>query len=337
MAVLSPGVNAELLSNLDSNAGLGNQPIWANGQRDTSNTFQVNGVDSTNLFNGKSSSRRKLRSATTSTLAVRPPSGGSFSVGTSVYGSNGNSLPSPPPEFMQELRVNASMYDAQQGATSGAQIDVNTSTGTNNWHGQLYGNYANNMMNASPFFFNQAYRLAQEGIGVFPQSMVNPWLRRWTSGATVGGPVKTNKLFFFGGYQRSFNEDSATGLTEMTVPSGLSNDRSASGLENADALWGGSGAATIDPEAFALLNAKLPNGQFIIPSSQAAANATYEYGVPNVYLLGTSRLITDQANASIDYDATTNDRVSAKYFYQNAPVTRPYGFSNTAGFPVTAA
>ena len=56
MAVLSPGVNAELLANLDSNAGLGNQPIWANGQRDTSNTFQVDGVDSTNLFNGKSSS-----------------------------------------------------------------------------------------------------------------------------------------------------------------------------------------------------------------------------------------------------------------------------------------
>ena len=38
----------------------GNQPIWANGQRDTSNTFQVNGVDSTNLFNGKSSSRFQL-------------------------------------------------------------------------------------------------------------------------------------------------------------------------------------------------------------------------------------------------------------------------------------
>jgi hypothetical protein len=34
-----------LLSGFDSNAGLGNQPIWANGQRDTSNTFQVNGVD----------------------------------------------------------------------------------------------------------------------------------------------------------------------------------------------------------------------------------------------------------------------------------------------------
>ena len=36
--------------------GLGNQPIWANGQRDTSNTFLLNGVDASNLFNGKSTS-----------------------------------------------------------------------------------------------------------------------------------------------------------------------------------------------------------------------------------------------------------------------------------------
>ena len=41
--------------------------------------------------------------------------------------------------------------------------------GTNNWHGQLYGTYANNLLNASPFFFNQAYQLTQQGIGVFPQ------------------------------------------------------------------------------------------------------------------------------------------------------------------------
>ena len=39
LAVLSPGVNAELPSGTGANSGLGNQPIWANGQRDTSNTF----------------------------------------------------------------------------------------------------------------------------------------------------------------------------------------------------------------------------------------------------------------------------------------------------------
>jgi hypothetical protein len=337
LAVLTPGVNAELLANLDSNSGLGNQPIWANGQRDTSNTFQVNGVDSTNLFNGKSSSGSSSQRYNFN-IGSSPTAGGSYSVGTSVYGSNGNSLPSPPPEFIQEERVNASMYDAQQGATSGAQIDVSTRTGTNSWHASLYGSYANNALNASPYFFNQSYQLAQEGVGDFPQSMVNPWLRRWSSGFTAGGPVKTNKLFFFIAYQRRANEDNATGLSDMTVPTGLTDDRSLSGLLNADASWGGFLTSTgqIDGVAAALLQTKLGNGQYLFPSSQSAPGAVYTYGVPNVYLIGTSRLNSDQADTSLDYDATKNDRVSAKYFFQNAPVTRPYGFSNTAGFPVTA-
>ena len=136
LAVLAPGVSAELLANLDSNAGLGNQNIWANGQRATSNTFQLNGVDATNIFNGMTSSgdaSQRYNFGVGETTTV----GGEYGTGTSVYESNGNSLPSPPPEFLQELRVNTSMYDAQQGATAGAQIDANTSTGTNNWHGQM--------------------------------------------------------------------------------------------------------------------------------------------------------------------------------------------------------
>jgi len=56
LAILSPGVNAELPGGTGVNQGLGNQPIWANGQRDTSNTFLLNGVDASNLFNGKSTS-----------------------------------------------------------------------------------------------------------------------------------------------------------------------------------------------------------------------------------------------------------------------------------------
>jgi hypothetical protein len=332
IAVLSPGVHAELLSNLDTNAGLGNQNIMANGQRATSNTFQVNGVDSTNLFNGMSSSGDTSQRYNFN-IGSAPTVGGSFSVGTSVYGSNGNSLPSPPPAFTQELRVNTSMYDAQQGATAGAQIDVNTNTGTNNWHGQFYGSYANNLMNASPFFFNQAYQLTQQGIGVFPQSLVNPWLRRWTGGITAGGPVIKDKLFFFAAYQRSINEDNSTGLSEMTVPSGLTDDRSTAGLENADASWGGTGTVAIDPVAATLLTTKLPNGQFLIPSAQSSA--PYEFGVPNVILIGTARLKSDLATIALDDDLTKRDRISAKYFYQNAPVTRPFGFSEIAGFPVT--
>ena len=56
LAILSPGVNMELQSGSGANEGLGNAPVWANGQRDTSNSFLLNGVDAKNLFNGKTTS-----------------------------------------------------------------------------------------------------------------------------------------------------------------------------------------------------------------------------------------------------------------------------------------
>src|ERR1700735_4642068 len=56
LATLAPGVSADLLSGQGAGAGLGNQAIWANGQRDTSNSFSINSVNANNLFNGKSTS-----------------------------------------------------------------------------------------------------------------------------------------------------------------------------------------------------------------------------------------------------------------------------------------
>ena len=57
LAILSPGVHADFLSGTGANAGLGNQAIFANGQRDTSNSFSLNGIDTNNLFNGNSTSQ----------------------------------------------------------------------------------------------------------------------------------------------------------------------------------------------------------------------------------------------------------------------------------------
>ena len=57
LAILSPGVNAELPAAPARTPVSATRPIWANGQRDTSNTFLLNGVDASNLFNGKSTSQ----------------------------------------------------------------------------------------------------------------------------------------------------------------------------------------------------------------------------------------------------------------------------------------
>ena len=344
LAVLSPGVNAELLSGLDTNAGLGNQNIWANGQRATSNTFQVNGVDSSNIFNGMTSSGLTSQrynfnigggSGSSTSSAGAANIGGAAQTGTSVYGSNGNSLPSPPPEFLQEMRVNTSMYDAQQGATSGAQIDASTMAGSNEFHGQLYTHFDNNFANAAPFFFKQEYLLAQEGVGAFPASLANPSLHRWLLGGTVGGPVIKNKLFFFVGFQHLYLSDQSTAVSQLTVPSDLTDDRSAAGIDAAATQWAGgkSFTKTIDPVAMALMQATVPTGGYLIPSAQVPAGTPYQYGVPDVTLIGTSTQTGEQGSGSAQYNVSSTDQVSLRYYYQLDPVEKLYGMSATGGFP----
>src|ERR1700676_2942475 len=137
LTVLSPGVSAELSGGTGANSGLGNQPIWANGQRDTSNSFLLNGVDASNLFNGKSTS--SVASArvvnNTGVSGAASSSAAVIQSTASPYLAIGQALPTPAPETIQELRVNTSMYDAQQGSTSGAHIDMSTASGTNSLHG----------------------------------------------------------------------------------------------------------------------------------------------------------------------------------------------------------
>ena len=333
LAALSPGVNAELLSSLDSNAGLGNQNIWANGQRATSNTFQFNGVDSSNIFNGMTASNMASQRWNFN-IGEGGKIAGASQTSTSSFGSIGNSLPSAPTEFIEEMRVNTSSYDAQQGATSGAQIDVNTLSGTNNWHGQAYGTFASNSMNAAPFFYKQQALLAQEGIGAFPMSLANPALHRWTTGGTLSGPVLKNKLFFFVGFQHLYVSDQSTAISQLNVPSGLTDDRSATGINAALTSWNNGtpiNNITMNPIAVNLLQTKLANGQYLIPSAQTSS--PYAYGVPNVTLVGTSVLTGNQAATSLDYDLTHTDRLSFKYYYQNDPTTKPFGVSETGGFP----
>src|SRR5271163_4222198 len=152
LATLSPGVNAELPAGTGANAGLGNQPIWANGQRDTSNSFLLNGVDASNLFNGKSTSQSGGARVVNNTGVGNGGAGGVEQSGVSIYLAIGNALPTPAPETIEEVRVNASMYDATQGATSGAHIDLSTSSGTNAYHGTLYAHHGTDWLNAAPFF-----------------------------------------------------------------------------------------------------------------------------------------------------------------------------------------
>ncbi len=317
LAVLAPGVSAELLSGTGTQTGLGNQPIWANGQRDTSNTFLFNGVDTSNLFNGKSTSQVASGRVVPNTGEGFGP-GGSILTGTSVYDAIGQAIPTPAPETIQEIRVNTSMYDAQQGSTSGAHIDMSTKAGTNEIHGKAYLYRGTDWLNAAPFFYKQD--------GIVPAV---PQLHRFTAGATVGAPIIKDKLFGFLAYNAIRVSDQSSGISNLAVMPGLGSDRSAQTLVNLLQTNFGTTISTaqIDPAALALFNFKLPNGQYLIPSAQRAFTA-----LTNVTLQGRPFFGADQAVANLDWNAAKHDVVSAKYFYQHDPTVAPYTNSATDGF-----
>jgi len=345
LAIESPGVNAELPGGTGSNSGLGNAPIWANGQRDTSNAFLLNGVDSSNLFNGKSTSQVDSFRVVNNTGQANNAAGGVVPSASSVYLAIGNAIPTPAPESIAEVRVNASMYDAEQGSASGAHIDMSTKSGSNAMHGGVYFHHGTNWINAAPFFFKKDDNI--------PASDKNPGLHRYILGGDFGGPIRKDRLFGFVSYQHLHIADQETGDELVVVPPGLDpNNRTVANLTQLaindwtsnigyeqylgfDPTYGGNfnnfGPSSI---AYKLLTApSLPGepGKYLVPSPLPNPNPNV-FSPYNAFLPGTSRFTSDQAVADLDWNASTKDTVSAKYYYQHDPNVSPYAYSNVPGF-----
>ncbi|MBT9329578.1 carboxypeptidase regulatory-like domain-containing protein [Acidipila sp. 4G-K13] len=331
LAILAPGANSQFINGTGTNEGLGNQSLWVNGQRATDNTFTVNGIDVSNLFNGNSNSQEPSGRVVPNT-GENFVSGGQIQTNTSVYDAIGNAMPTPVPEMIQELSVNTSMYDSQQGQTSGAQIELSTMGGSNAWHGQGFFSHQTNWLNAAPFFFRQ--QSAQYG-GPIPENEVNPELHRYNGGGTFGGPILRDKLFFFLGYNHIRVTDQFNGTSDLYLPAGLSDDRSIAGLTTAvqsSEKPGTPFSGNFDKAAVALLQAKLPGGQFLIPSVGSNAANLLTAGTPDAVLIGSPIFTADQATANLDYNASKSDVLSLKYYYQHDPSTNPFTDSQVEGF-----
>jgi hypothetical protein len=326
LAILSPGVNADLLAGSGTNTGLGNQSIWANGQRDSSNSFSLNGVTADNLFSGKSSSQIADSRFTLNT-GQNFLNGGDLQTNMSVYNSTGQGLPTPALESLQELRVNTAMYDASQGANSGAHIGLTTKSGGNSFHGQVYEYRQSDAWNAAPWFRNNS-----TDPRVTPKV---PKLHNNRFGGAVGGPIIKDKVFFFASYQGRRVADQLQGTSTLTVPLHLTDDRSATGLAAvAQKDFGKTiNPAAIDPAAVNLFQFKLPNGQFLIPSPTTTDPATAKQQGYDVLMNAPASAFTeDQFNSNIDYNINQKDRLSAKYFYSTNPTSSPFSASNLLGF-----
>ncbi len=91
----------------------------------------------------------------------------------------------PPADAVQEFKVTTSSFDAQQGHSAGAVIEVAIRSGTNDFHGSLYEFVRNDAFGANNFFTNRTAALGFDGDG----KARKPVRRYNRYGGTFGGPV----------------------------------------------------------------------------------------------------------------------------------------------------
>ena len=111
-------------------------------------------------------------------------------------------------DAIQEYRVNSALYDAEYGTQAGGQIDVVTKSGTNDWHGTIFGYFRNSTFDARNF----------NDFDLTGNPTVPPF-RMGQYGLTFGGPIKKDKTFFFISYEGLRQLQSTTQV--FTVPSGF--------------------------------------------------------------------------------------------------------------------
>jgi hypothetical protein len=301
---LSPGVvqsvnNAAELGRGGGGKALGN--VYVGGSRSYDSNFLLDGMDINDYHSSSTGA----------------------SVGTAV----------PNPDAIEQFKVQTGLFDASYGRNAGAVIDVITKSGSNKLHGSVFEFFRNTDLNATEFFWNMNKNQRRQD------------LKQNQFGFSLGGPVLKDKLLFFVSYQGTHQSQSYSAggarsncSATATVPSTLTNDRSYTGL---GASFGGqttssasgsvavaANGSNISLPAYNLLNEKLPNGSYLIPSPTSTGNVIVS-GLTCTYR-------EDQAPASLDYIKSDRNHFAARLFFAQSNQSVPFPIATLPGFPLTS-
>jgi hypothetical protein len=243
------------------------------------------------------------------TTVTETPNGGTMNIAPSL-------------DDLAELHVTTNNFSAEHGRSGGFQLDATTKSGTNELHGDAYYDGITARLNANSFFSNTS-PAGPSGNAYKPRFDKNLF------GASIGGPIKKNKAFFFGSY---------SGLRQRGGPSATTGNPAVVSTVEAQAFanyvettYPNNLSATLlkkyPPVNYASANfvtaAKYSDGYFA-KASQFPANlpivGTTVYAVP-LFMDG------DHFLTRIDYNISDRDRLYGSFMNTRlsteAPNTRP--------------
>jgi hypothetical protein len=226
--------------------------------------------------------------------------------GNNTAGLRGTGNPAPNPEAVQEFRVITSSYAAEYGRYPAGVVDVVTKSGTNQLHGAAFEFFRDESLNAR--------RWAPPG----GTSTVEP-LDRNQYGAAIGGPLRTDRTFYFGSYS-GLRQTETYYRNTAVVPTVLE--------RRGD--FSQSLRKPIDPTT----GQRFPND--IIPANRMdpVARAIQEQYVPAANLpegfyevSAADPIRTDEATLKIDHHFSSRRSLAVSYFYLKGTDTQPLSLS----------
>jgi hypothetical protein len=246
----------------------------------------------------------------------------------------GNLLLSPSIDAIQEFQIQTGDFSAEYGRTSGGIVEVQLRSGTNKIHGTVFEFLRNDKLDANGYFNNQVPPLpGQTGPPKQP-------LKRNQFGFSLGGPIKKDKLFFFGDYQGSRQRQGSSAL--FSVPTAQERQGDFSDMlpagqpiyQNAiGALFGlpkqvypGCDQANFTPQTCQVIPATGTDG---IDSAAAKVSALYPLPntagllVPgvgffdNYAAIGSGSTNVDSFDVKLDYHPRDQDSFSFRYSFAN--------------------
>jgi hypothetical protein len=119
----------------------------------------------------------------------------------------------PPIDSIETVNIVTNSYDAEQGQSGGAAINVVTKSGTNSFHGDAHWLHTDDRLSALNYFTAPNFKR--------PLNIFNQF------GGAVGGPIKRDKLFFFADWESTRQNNGPAGGNPQTVPTGTLDARTA--------------------------------------------------------------------------------------------------------------
>ena len=207
----------------------------------------------------------------------------------------------PPPDAVQEIRVQTSSFSAEFGNNAGAQVTMVTKAGSNQFHGSAWEFHRSDNFNARNFFAPRK-----------PEQKQNQW------GASAGGRIILNKLFFFGSYQNLTNraEAVASQATVLTDAQRVGNFTAGPPIRNA--VDGITGQPFTAPSGAPCVTANIIHPNCISPVAQNYLDQFIPRSATgSVVKLAPSPLDAYNLVTRIDYTVSSKNNLYGHFFKDN--------------------